>query len=246
MQNSPRTLFLLLALVSALAGGCGDSSPTEPTREEAAREPRGSAAAAIPADAPRVVFVGDSISAGLHLSSDEAFPAVLQRELADEGLPFHLVNAGVSGDTTAGGRSRIDWLLSQEPDVVVVELGGNDGLRGVSLPSIEENLLAILAAVEAAGAVPVLLGMRIPTNYDAYGRDFDAIYPRVAEQADVAFVPFFMQDVAEDLDLFLPDGIHPTAEGHRLLARRVAPILAEALRDLPYFARETAGSAPER
>ena len=124
-----------------------------------------------------------------------------------------MVNAGVSGDTTAGGLSRIDWLLSQEPDVVVVELGGNDGLRGVSLPSIEENLRGILAAVREAGALPLLLGMRIPTNYDAYGRDFDAIFPRVAEETGAAFVPFFMEDIAEDLDFFLPDGIHPDGGG---------------------------------
>ena len=112
----------------------------------------------------------------MHLPADEAFPAVLQRRLQAQGLAFTLINAGVSGDTSAGGLRRIDWLLKQHPDVMVIELGGNDGLRGIPLATIEANLRAIVTKVRAAGVVPLLLGMRIPTSYGAeYASGFEAI-----------------------------------------------------------------------
>jgi acyl-CoA thioesterase I len=181
----------------------------------------------IPADAPLVLFLGDSISAGLHLPASAAFPAVLQRDLARDGHPFRLVNAGVSGDTSSGGLSRLDWVLQQKPDVLVVELGGNDGLRGLATRIVEDNLRAIVTRARAAGASVLLLGVRMPTSYGTYSAEFDAIYPRIAADLGVAFVPYFMNEVGGVPDMLFEDGLHPTAKGHEILAANVAPKLKE-------------------
>lgn len=212
---------------TAMRGEIGDrgsnlarDSSTRPTVERPA----------IPADAPLVVFLGDSLSAGLHLAADDAFPAVLQRNLASTGHPFRLVNAGISGDTTAGGSNRVEWLLKQQPDVVVVELGANDGLRGQELASVETNLRTIIRAVTAKGARVLLLGMQLPTNYGSeYTNAFQAIYPRLAAEFGLAYVPDFLARVGGHPELTLEDGLHPTARGHELLAENVAPKLVEVL-----------------
>ncbi len=218
---------LLVGCCLPLACGGSDDPPA------AQREPRATAAVAIPADAPLVVFLGDSISAGLHLSKDEAFPALLQARLAEDGLPFRLVNAGVSGDTTAGGLRRLEWLLSQEPELVVVELGGNDGLRGIPLEEIESNLDAILRRLRERGLAVLVLGMRIPTNYGVdYEQGFAALFRRAADQHGARFVPYFMQGVGGVPELNLPDGLHPTAEGHERLADTVEPHLRALLETL--------------
>lgn len=184
----------------------------------------------VPADAPLVVFLGDSLSAGLHLTADEAFPAVLQRDLSRRGHPFRLVNAGVSGDTSAGGVSRVDWLLRQAPDVLVLELGGNDGLRGEDLARVEANLRVVVERARSAGASVLLLGMRLPRSYGpAYADEFAALYERIARDFDLAFVPFVMDRVGGVAELTLPDGLHPTARGHEILAENVAPALIDVL-----------------
>ncbi len=180
----------------------------------------------IAADAPLVVFLGDSISAGLHLAAEDAFPAVLQRNLSAAGHPFRLVNAGVSGDTSAGGLRRIDWILKQSPDVLVVELGGNDGLRGQEIEGVESNLRAIVTRAQSAGARVVLLGIQIPSSYGAdYTSRFADMYPRIAQDLGVAFVPDFFQGVGGVPDMTLEDGLHPTAAGHVRLARNIADIV---------------------
>ncbi len=230
--GSTRLLFLLLATLPA----CGREE-AEPAPDGALLDTRGVVSDTapervdVPDGAPLVAFLGDSISAGLHLPADRAFPAVLQRLLVAEGAPFRLVNAGVSGDTSAGGLARLDWILKQEPEVLVVELGGNDGLRGVSLDSVETNLRAILERARAAGAEPLLLGMRIPTNYAEYGDDFAEIYPRLAKELDVAFVPYFMEGVGGVPELNLPDGLHPSEEGHEQLAEKVIAGLRALIRE---------------
>jgi acyl-CoA thioesterase-1 len=180
---------------------------------------------------PKVAFLGDSISAGLHLAADQAFPAVLQRKLAEHGLTFDLVNAGVSGDTSAGGLRRVDWLLKQHPRVIVIELGGNDGLRGIPVAVTEQNLRAIVTKIRQAGAAVLLLGMRIPPSVGvAYAEQFAAIYPRLATELGVAFVPFFMEGVAGVPELNLEDGIHPTAAGHERIAAGLVEPLQKLLR----------------
>ncbi|MFM2415659.1 MAG: Esterase TesA [Pseudomonadota bacterium] len=185
----------------------------------------------IPADAPKVVFLGDSIAAGLHLPAHEAYPAQVQERLRGEGLPFQLINAGVSGDTSAGGLSRLPWLLKQKPHIVVVELGGNDGLRGVPVAATEKNLRDILQTSLQGGAQVLLLGMRIPPSYgEPYVSEFAAAYKRLAHELAVPFVPYFMEGVAGVPALNLADGLHPTREGHARLATRIAPELARLLR----------------
>jgi acyl-CoA thioesterase-1 len=140
------------------------------------------------------------------------------------------LNAGVSGDTTAGGLRRVDWLLKQSPPIVVVELGANDSMRGQPIASIERNLRGILEKLRARGATPLLLGMRIPTSYGPeYAAQFEAIYPRIAKDLDVAFVPFFMEGVAGVPERNLEDGIHPTPEGHVQLAQTCEEALAKLL-----------------
>ena len=219
----------LLATLVSILGACGsESAPPVPAaggRADAALAER-------PAEGPLVAFLGDSLAAGLHLAADEAFPAVLQRRLVESGQPFRLVNAGVSGDTSAGGLRRVDWILAQEPDLVVIELGANDGLRGLPLESIEANLRAIVARVHAAGAEILLLGMLLPPNYGQdYAAGFTAVYARVAAEHDVAFVPSFLEGVGGVAELNLPDGIHPTAEGHRRLADNVEASLRAILEE---------------
>jgi acyl-CoA thioesterase-1 len=216
-------LRLRLALLPfLLVQACG----SEPEPPQDVVEPL-----AIPDDAPRVVFLGDSITAAMQLPRDQAFPAVLQRWLAAKGLPFNLVNAGVSGDTTAGGLARLDWLLKQKPAVVVVALGGNDGLRGTPLETIERNLRALVERSRAAGARVLLLGVLIPPNYGPeYASGFEAIYERLGAEPSVSYVPFFMRGVGGVPEMNLPDGLHPTPAGHEKLAENILPALVELLR----------------
>jgi acyl-CoA thioesterase-1 len=152
-----------------------------------------------------------------------------------------VVNAGVSGDTTAGGLRRLDWLLKQSPQIVVVALGGNDGLRGVELKSCEENLRQIVRKCRDAGADVLLLGMLIPPNYGPeYVSQFREIYPRIAKEMNVPLVPFVLEGVGGEAELNQPDGIHPSPEGHRLMARNILPHLR------PLVERSATGAAKSR
>ncbi len=184
-------------------------------------------------EASLVVFLGDSLTAGYGLAEDQAYPALIRERLAAEGIAARVVNAGISGDTTAGGLARLDWVLKQKPSVVVVALGGNDGLRGFPLAETESNLRRIVERVRAAGAAPLLAGMMIPPNYGPdYAQGFAALYPRLARELDVPLIPFLLAGVAAEVDLNQPDGIHPTAEGQKVLAKTVLqylrPLLAPA------------------
>ncbi|MDX1643348.1 MAG: arylesterase [Thermoanaerobaculia bacterium] len=188
-------------------------------------------AAATAEEPPRVLFLGDSLTAGYGLGEEQAFPALVAEAMAEAGRPIEAVNAGVSGDTTAGGLARLEWLLRLEPDVVVVGLGGNDGLRGLDPEMTEANLRRIVEKAKASGAAVVLLGMRMPPNYGEYAERFAALYPRLAAELEVALVPFLLEGVGGDPSLNLPDGIHPNPEGQRRLAETVEPVLASVLRD---------------
>ena len=212
---------LVLVLATSSAACNGSAAPTPPPPSAAGLSERSAAVTTADAGGPKVVFLGDSISAGLHLAAEQAFPALLARKLR-----FQLVNAGVSGDTTAGGLRRVDWLLKQSHALVVVELGGNDGMRGQPIAGIEQNLREIIQKVRASGAKVLLLGMRIPSSYGPeYAAEFEALYPRLARELDIPFVPFFMEGVAGVPEQNLPDGIHPTASGHEKLAQAlVAPL----------------------
>jgi acyl-CoA thioesterase-1 len=228
-------LVLLTAVVSGAIGCDRDENGGAGRRAASSASSRPAAAPASnpsthAAKPPRVVFLGDSLTAGLGVDAGQAFPAVVGELLKQQGRPVEVVNAGVSGDTTAGGLRRLDWLLKQKPDVVVVGLGGNDGLRGLDVKASEENLRQIVRRSKDAGASVLLLGMLIPPNYGPeYVESFRGIYPRLAKEAGVELVPFLLEGVGGDPRLNQPDGIHPTAEGHRVLARNVLPHLLKVL-----------------
>jgi acyl-CoA thioesterase-1 len=187
-------------------------------------------AAADAADERVIVILGDSLTAGLGVAPDEAYPARLQARLASEGYPHRVVNAGVSGDTTAGGLRRLSWVLRQRPDIVIVALGANDGLRGLSVDAMRANLTEIVRQARAAGARVLLAGMRLPPNYgNGYVRAFEAVFPAVARQEHVPLMPFLLDGVAAKAALNQPDGIHPNAEGQRLIAERLWPRLVPLL-----------------
>lgn len=188
--------------------------------------------AAASEEPPLVLFLGDSLSAGYGLGEELAFPRRVEETLDEMGIPVRVVNAGVSGDTTAGGLARLDWLLRLEPAIVVVELGGNDGLRGLEVGVTEANLREIVAQCRASGAEVLLLGMRMPPNFGDYAVAFENVFRTVAEETDIAWVPFLLEGVGGRVELNLPDGIHPNEEGHRILARTVTPPLVELLRSL--------------
>jgi acyl-CoA thioesterase-1 len=178
-----------------------------------------------------VIFLGDSLTAGLGVAEAEAFPEQVRLLLDAEGLEIRAVNAGVSGDTTAGGLARLDWVLRQKPEVLVVGLGANDGLRGLGLEETEENLRAIVTGAQRRRVKLLLLGMKLPPNYGPdYTAGFEEIFPRLAEELEVPLVPFLLTGVAGRAALNQADGIHPTAEGHRMMAENVAPRLRAVLR----------------
>jgi acyl-CoA thioesterase-1 len=186
------------------------------------------------AAAPRekvVVFLGDSLTAGYGLAAGESFPSILERGLRADGATVRVVNAGVSGDTSAGALRRLDWVLRQHPDVVVVELGANDALRGQPTSGIEANLRAIVLQSRDGGAKVLLVGMRIPTSYGPdYAGEFAAIYPRLAKELGVPVVPFLLEGVAGRPGLNLEDGIHPNYAGQKIVAANVRPYLLDLLR----------------
>lgn len=191
-------------------------------------------AADIAAERPTVVFLGTSLTAGYGLEPEEAYPALLQKKIDSAGFNYRVVNAGVSGETSAGARRRIDWLLREPVSVLVVETGANDGLRGLPPDSLRANIQAILDRAKELrpAARLVLVGMRIPPNYgQVYSRQFEAIYPALARANDAELVPFLLQGVGGMAALNQPDGVHPTAEGQRRMAETVWRVLEPLLRE---------------
>lgn len=178
-----------------------------------------------------LVFLGDSLTAGLGLSKEQAFPALIEERLRAAHRPWKVVNAGVSGDTTAGAAARLDWVYKQKVDVLFVCLGANDGLRGIPVAETERNLRLILDRAQREGSRVVLAGVQLPENYGPeYRAAFARIFPRLAKDYRVPLLPFILEGVAMDPRLNQPDGIHPTAEGARIVADHVWAALEPALR----------------
>ena len=190
-------------------------------------------ALAAPAHAVERVIVafGDSLTAGLGVTPEDSYPARLQARLRSEGYAYRVVNAGASGDTTAGGLTRVDWALRNRPDIVIVALGANDALRGQDLASVHANLDAIVARFQKAGVRVLVAGMEVPPNYGArYAADFRRLYAEVARKRGAAFMPFLLDGVAGNPRLNQPDGIHPTAEGYRVVVEHLWPHLEPMLK----------------
>jgi acyl-CoA thioesterase-1 len=171
---------------------------------------------------PRIVFLGDSLTAGYGLAKAEAVPALIQARLREEGYRYEVVNAGVSGDTSAGGLSRLDWSLEGHVAVLVIELGANDGLRGLPVPQMKRNLAEIITRAKQRNITVILTGMEAPPNYgQAYTAEFRQAYRDLADEHDVAFVPFYLDGVAGNPNLNIADGIHPNAAGSQIIERTV-------------------------
>ena len=235
---------IIIAVLTLTLTSCGPTSEDVPRATDEPATGVGMAAPerdATPVDAARadraedsatVLFVGTSLTAGYGVGAEQAYPAVLQQMIDSAGLPYRVVNAGISGETSAGGLRRIDWSLQQPTDVLVVELGANDALRGLDPAAMRSNLDGILArARELHPAVAiVILGMEAPPNLGAdYGMRFRSVFADLARQYDAALVPFLLDGVAADPALNLEDGIHPNAAGHRVLARTVWAVLGPVL-----------------
>jgi len=188
------------------------------------------------APAPKIILVlGDSVAAGYGIDVSQAFPARLQEKIDAKGWNVKVVNAGQSGDTSAGGLGRMDWLLKNRVDVLVLELGANDGLRGVPAEVTKKNLQAIIDRTKAKypKAKIVVAGMKTPSNMGRiFGREFESIFPELAKRNNAALVPFILEDVGGVEKLNLPDGIHPTAKGHEVVAANVWKVLEPILRTL--------------
>lgn len=179
-----------------------------------------------------IVFFGNSLTAGYQLDLSEAFPARIQERLDSLGYNYRCINAGLSGETTASGNSRIDWVLKNKVDIFVLELGANDGLRGISTQETRKNLQSIIDKVKARypDVKVIIAGMMIPPNMgQEYTKDFQSIFPELATSNDAALIPFLLDGVAGVPELNLEDGIHPTAEGHKILTRNVWEILSDLL-----------------
>jgi acyl-CoA thioesterase-1 len=217
-------------IVGAMRSKSRPAQPASPAAAATSGDQAASSTQAQPAAArPRVVVLGDSLSAGLGLSPQEAFPALLQRKIDAEGLKFEVINAGVSGDTSAGGLRRLDWALDGDVQVLIVGLGANDGLRGLPVDEMRRNLSTIVERSQARHITVVLCGMEAPPNFGAsYTAAFRDAFKDVAKKYDVAFVPFLLDGVAGLADLNQDDGIHPNARG----ARRVADTVWSTLRPL--------------
>ena len=171
---------------------------------------------------PLIVALGDSLTAGYGVEESFSFPGRMQKRLQEKRFPHRVMNAGVNGDTTAGGLRRIPWLLNQQPVVVILVLGANDGLRGLPVAEVQKNLETIIKACLKQGAKVLLAGIRIPPNYGAkYTKEFEGIYPHLARKYDVTFVPFFLEGVAGIKELNQRDGIHPTKEGYGIVTNTV-------------------------
>lgn len=183
-------------------------------------------------DEETILFFGDSITAGYGLDVEQAFPALVQIKIDSLGLSYMVVNAGLSGETSAGGLRRVDWVLQQPVDVFVLELGGNDGLRGIDPSNTKENLQGIIRKVEDQypEAEIILTGMEAPPNMgERYTSSFRQIYSELAEENEVHFVPFILEGVAGNSELNLPDGIHPTEQGHKIVAENIWDVLEPIL-----------------
>jgi acyl-CoA thioesterase-1 len=255
MSRSDWSLRLRLAFLGALFGtalcltGCGGRGDAPDSRRASSDVPnRADSAAPLPpvagATGPRVVILGDSLTAGLGLPMARAYPSLLQRHVDDAGLMYTIVNAGVSGDTSAGGLSRLDWALDGDVRVLVVALGGNDGLRGLPIAELTRNLSQIIERAQARGVTVILAGMEAPPNYGIdYTLAFHKAYPALAKKYRLALIPFLLERVAGIADLNQADGIHPTAAGAQIVADTVwsalKPVIEEDAR------RAGAGKAPK-
>ena len=237
-----RHLWLLAKLLFCLSlivlSGCDRANAPSPPSSNAPRDgvgqqlgtdvtaQPGRPKASIAAERPRIVAFGNSLTAGFGVAQHESYPAQLQQKLDAVGYSYRVINAGVSGETTAGGLRRVPWVLKSQPSIVIVELGANDGLRGLSLQETKNNLERIVRQLQQSSVTVVLAGMKLPPNYGMeYTAGFEALYRALASQYHLAMIPFFLDGVASSSLLNQADGIHPTGEGYRVIVEKIFPAL---------------------
>ncbi len=228
MQILKLKTFLLVGLMSLAACQNASNTATESSAQQASAKDTTSK------PTKTVLFFGDSLTAGYGLDdpATDAYPSVIQKKITQEGFPYKVVNAGNSGETSAGGRSRIDWVLKQKIDVFVLELGANDGLRGIPVAETARNLQAIIDKVKAKypNAKLIMAGMQIPPSMGvSYAKQFRDIFPKLAVKNDMLLIPFLLEGVGGNAKLNQADGIHPTAEGAKIVAGNVWSILKGVL-----------------
>ncbi|MCK0145433.1 arylesterase [Arenibacter sp. F26102] len=227
-----RTLLRFSYIFFIFCASCGNLGTKNPAFEE--KEKNGSESVVDTKTEKKVIlFFGNSLTAGMGLDPNEAFPALIQAKIDSLQLPFKVINAGLSGETTASGKNRISWVLNGDVDVFVLELGANDGLRGISLEETRKNLQEIIDVVHQKNpnTTIILAGMQIPPNLgQEYTKEFKDIFPALAQKYDIGLIPFLLEDVAGNPELNQADGIHPTAEGQKIIANNIWPIITEAIR----------------
>jgi len=223
-------LIVLIPWLGALAA-CRQAPAPPPARAAApAPAPASPAPQPVPASGPVVVFLGDSLTAGLGLAEEQAYPARVAAKLAAQGTPVRVINAGVSGDTTAGGLARVDFSVQADTDVAVIALGANDLLQGQDPRRTRANLEGIIRRLQARGIGVVLAGIVAPVEVGGgYARDFNAVFPALAKARGVAFYPNLLAGVGRIPALNQSDGIHPNARGAAIIAGKLAPLVAKAL-----------------
>jgi acyl-CoA thioesterase-1 len=214
-------LVILCVLLSSCDGPRQEKTDKSPDKAAVLQEYEGT-----------IVALGDSLTAGLGVELEESYPAVLQRKLNENGYSFRVTNAGVSGETTSGTVSRLNWILSQRPDIVILEIGANDGLRGIDTTLVEKNIRTILERLQEEKVVTVLAGMKMVWNLgDGYTGRFNAIYPELAAEFGVLFMPFFLDDVAAVPSLNSSDGIHPNSDGYKVITENIYPYVLQAINE---------------
>ena len=219
-------LILSLAFALSILSSCGSSTEQKQT------ETTSTDSTQVKTTQKTILFFGNSLTAGYGIDPEDAFAGLTQQRLDSLGKDYRVINGGLSGETTAGGLSRLDWFLEEEPTIFVLELGGNDGLRGILPSESKSNLLAIIDKVRAKypNTTIILAGMQIPPNMgQEYTEEFKAIYPAVADEKNVTLIPFLLEGVAGNPELNLPDGIHPTEEGHKIVFETVWPFIEKLI-----------------
>jgi len=215
-----RFCFVILFVMSLLLVGCEHRAEQEAPHDVGTKK-------------YTIVAMGDSLTAGNGLAEEEAYPAALGRKLAAEGHNVDVVNSGVSGETSSGALARVDWVLTMKPDIVILETGANDGLRGTDTELLEANLRKIIERFQEENVVVVLAGMQMVWNLGPrYVASFNKIYPRLAEDYDLIFFPFFLKDVAMHQELNNGDGIHPNGRGYEIVAENIYPYVVKAINQL--------------
>jgi acyl-CoA thioesterase I len=215
-----RILKILVILCVLLCFGC-EQMESEVKKEETISEARGT-----------IVAMGDSLTAGLGVNRQDSYPAMLEKKLHELGYHYRVVNSGVSGETSSGARSRLSWVLKLDPDIVILETGANDGLRGISPTLIEENIRTIIQLLQEKNIIVVLAGMQMVGNMgEEYTDQFKLLYSELARKYNVIFAPFFLENVAARQELNQADGIHPTAEGYQKVTENILPYVVEAVKE---------------